>query len=182
MPYAFGTMAPTPRLRHLFGRPTRLAPFFALLVLLACGDGSSAGGAPASAKLDFRLKTTDGRTLGPPDFPGKVVVVDFWATWCAPCRLQARILEPVVRELKGKNVQFLAADMGEEEATVRSYLRENPFGYPVLLDVDSRISDSFNITALPTLLIIDRKGGLFSLQAGLADGDTLKRRIQQAGS
>jgi thiol-disulfide isomerase/thioredoxin len=151
-------------------------------VLLACGDGSSAGGAQSSAKLDFRLKTTDGRTLGPPDFPGKVVVVDFWATWCGPCRLQAKLLEPVVRDLKGKGVQFLAADMGETEDTVRGYLRENPFAYPVLLDVDSRISDSFNITALPTLMVIDRKGSLRYLAPGLADGDTLKRIIAQAGS
>jgi cytochrome c biogenesis protein CcmG/thiol:disulfide interchange protein DsbE len=150
-----------------------------LFLLLACGGASA--GAARDSKLAFRLKTTDGRTLGPPDFPGQVVVVDFWATWCAPCRIQARILEPVVRDLQGHGVQFLAADMAEPEDTVRGFLKENPFPYPVLLDTDGKISDDLGITALPTLLVVDKKGGLRYLQPGLADGDTIKRIIREAG-
>jgi len=177
-------MTPRSPLRRLgSGRPARFISFVAGLLLLACSDGSSAGGAPDStAKVGFRLKTTDGRTLGPRDYPGQVVVVDFWATWCVPCRLQARILEPVVHDLEGRGVQFLAADMAEPEGTVRSYLKENPFPYPVLLDLDGKISDALGITALPTLMVVDKKGGLRYLQAGLTDGDTLKRIIRQAGS
>jgi cytochrome c biogenesis protein CcmG/thiol:disulfide interchange protein DsbE len=162
------------------GSPARVAACIASLFLLACG-GSSAGGAP-EGKLDFRLKTTDGRTLGPRDFPGQVVVVDFWATWCAPCRIQAKILEPVSHDLQGHGVQFLAADMGEPEETVRGFLAGNPLPYPVLLDSDDKISDALGITALPTLMVIDKKGGLRYLQAGLADGDTVKRIIREAGS
>lgn len=159
------------------GRPALLVAAIAVLLLFACSSGSSAGGA-----LDFHLKTTDGRTLGPRDFPGKVVVVDFWATWCVPCHLQAQILAPVVREMKGSGVQFLAADMGEPEDVVRGYLRQNPISYPVLLDIDGKISDGLGITALPTLLVLDKSGGLRYLQAGLADGNTIRRLIHQAGS
>jgi thiol-disulfide isomerase/thioredoxin len=161
------------------GHCARAVFCFVSLALLACG-GSTAGGAH-DAKLNFRLKTTDGRTLGPGDFPGQVVVVDFWATWCAPCRIQAQILEPVVRDLQGHGVQFLAADMAEPEDTVRGFLKENPFPYPVLLDSDGKISDDLGITALPTLLVVDKKGGLRYLQPGLADGDTIKRIIREAG-
>lgn len=161
------------------GRCARAACCLLSLALLACG-GRPAGTAQ-DGKLKFRLKTTDGRTLGPTDFPGQVVVVDFWATWCAPCRIQAQILEPVARDLQGHGVQFLAADMAEPEDTVRGFLKENPFPYPVLLDSDGKISDDLGITALPTLLVVDKKGGLRYLQPGLADGDTIKRIIQEAG-
>jgi peroxiredoxin len=165
-------------------RPVRLVPVLASLLLLACSDGFSADGPPMGGRkvnTDFRLKTTDGRTLGPRDFPGKVVVVDFWATWCGPCRIQAQILEPVWRELKGSGLQILAADMGEPEPTVRSFLKDSPFPYPVLLDSDSKVSDALGIMALPTLLVIDRKGVVRYMQPGLTDGDTVKRIIQQAG-
>jgi len=178
MAYALGAMVPRsdrPRRRSLSAGGACLF----LLLLTACG-GSGPGAGPES-KVAFRLKTTDGRTLGPRDFPGQVVVVDFWATWCAPCRIQAQILEPVSRDLQGHGVQFLAADMGEPEDTVRSYLQGNPFPYPVLLDVDGKISDDLGISALPTLLVIDKQGGLRYLQAGLADGDTIKRIIREAG-
>jgi cytochrome c biogenesis protein CcmG/thiol:disulfide interchange protein DsbE len=151
-----------------------------LVILLGCG-GASGGGGSRDARLNFHLKTTDGRSLGPPDFPGQVVVVDFWATWCAPCRIQAQILEPVSRDLQGHGVQFLAADMGEPEETVRGFLKGNPFPYPVLLDEDGKISDDLGINALPTLLVVDKKGSVRYLQPGLADGDTIKRIIREAG-
>ena len=160
------------------GHSARFVAGVASMLLLACGGTA---GASRDSKLAFRLKTTDGRTLGPSDFPGQVVVVDFWATWCAPCRIQAQILEPVVRDLQGHGVQFLAADMAEPEDTVRGFLKQNPFPYPVLLDSDGKISDDLGITALPTLMVVDKRGGLRYLQPGLADGDTIKRIIQEAG-
>ena len=177
MAYALRAMVPSSDVARRWSVSAGCAGLF-LLLLTACG-GSGPGAEPES-KVGFRLKTTDGRTLGPRDFPGQVVV-DFWATWCAPCRIQAQILEPLSRDLQGHGVQFLAADMGEPEDTVRSFLEQNPFPYPVLLDVDGKISDNLGISALPTLLVVDKQGGLRYLQAGLADGDTIKRIIREAG-
>jgi thiol-disulfide isomerase/thioredoxin len=181
MAYAWRTMTARDRRRSSL---CWLCP--AVAIFLAGWSASACGGPTAGTahdpKLAFRLKTTDGRTLGPLDYPGKVVVVDFWATWCAPCRIQAQILEPVSRDLQGHGVQFLAADMGEPEDTVRGFLKENPFPYPVLLDSDGKISDDLGITALPTLLVIDKRGGLRYLQPGLTDGDTVKKIIREAGS
>jgi thiol-disulfide isomerase/thioredoxin len=165
--------------RYRPGRSAALALLVSAL-LLACADGSSAGGGRLGSKPEFRLKTTDGRVIGPGDFRGKVVVVDFWATWCAPCHLQARILAPVVRDLQGKPVQFLAADVGEPEDIVRTFLRSSPYPYPVLLDPDNKVSDDFGINALPTLMVIDRAGRIAFLRSGLTDGETLKHLIQQA--
>ncbi|HEY0780966.1 MAG TPA: TlpA disulfide reductase family protein [Thermoanaerobaculia bacterium] len=139
------------------------------------------GGKMIGSQADFRLKSMDGRVLGPKDFPGKVVVVDFWATWCQPCRLQAEILEPLSRQLAGANVQFLAANSGEAEPTVRAFVRKTPFSYPVLLDADDSLSNQLGIEGLPTLMVVDKAGKVTYFEAGVADGDTLKRIIQKAG-
>ena len=156
-----------------------LAVLTGSLVLLSCGDRS----APAPAvKTNFRLPTVDGRALGPKDFGGQVVVVDFWATWCLPCRLQAEILEPVYRDYKGRGVQFLAANVGEEKDVVTQFLKDKPFPYPVLLDPTQAVATDLKVIALPTLLVIDKQGKVSYFQQGIADGDTLRQLIKQAGA
>ena len=164
-------------------RPVLATAVFASLLLLSCKDGSTAGkpAAPGS-KVDFQLPSVDGRTLGPRSFPGQVVVVDFWATWCMPCRLQAQILEPIYRDYKGRGVQFLAANVGEAPDEVKKFLKEKPFPYPVLLDSDQAIATKLGVFALPTLLVVDKKGNVSYLQSGIADGDTLRQLIKKAGS
>jgi cytochrome c biogenesis protein CcmG/thiol:disulfide interchange protein DsbE len=162
-------------------RLTLVAALAGSLLLLSCGDGSSASTAPA-VKTNFRLPTVDGRTLGPKDFGGQVVVVDFWATWCLPCRLQAEILEPVYRDYKGRGVQFLAANVGEETDVVKQFLKGKPFPYPVLLDPKQSVATDLGVLALPTLLVIDKKGKISYFQSGVADGDTLRQLIKQAGA
>jgi cytochrome c biogenesis protein CcmG, thiol:disulfide interchange protein DsbE len=150
------------------------------LLLLSCREGATAGKAGSGAKADFRLKTLEGKSLGPKDFPGQVVVIDFWATWCVPCHVQARILEPVHRDLKGKGVQFLAANVGEEPETVRKFVKEKPFPYPVLLDPEDKVSTSLGVLALPTLIVVDKKGKISYLHTGLADADTIRKAIKAA--
>ncbi|MFL6263266.1 MAG: TlpA family protein disulfide reductase [Thermoanaerobaculia bacterium] len=169
-------------------RPVLAAAAFISLLLLSCQDGSSAGkgeiGKPPApgTKVDFQLPSVDGRKLGPRSFPGQVVVVDFWATWCLPCRLQAQILEPIYRDYKGRGVQFLAANVGETPEEVKKFLKETPFPYPVLLDSDQAAATKLGVFALPTLLVIDKKGQVSYLQSGIADGDTLRQLIKKAGS
>jgi thiol-disulfide isomerase/thioredoxin len=162
-------------------RPVLLTVIALSLLLLACREGVTAAGKPSPADLDFRLKTVDGRTIGPKDYKGQVVVVDFWATWCVPCHVQTRILEPIHRDYKDKGVQFLAANVGEDASTVRSFLKSKPFSYPVLLDPEDKVSSKLGVVALPTLMIIDKKGKVTLFHTGLADGDTVRKVLKQAG-
>ena len=169
-------------------RPVLAAAVFASLLLLSCKDGATASNSVAAkppapgTKVDFQLPSVDGRKLGPQSFPGQVVVVDFWATWCLPCRLQAQILEPIYRDYKGRGVQFLATDVGETPDEVKKFLKEKPFPYPVLLDSDQETASKLGVFALPTLLVVDKKGKVTYLQSGIADGDTLRQLIKKAGA
>ncbi len=148
-------------------------------LLFACRDGNTAGGPPAD--LNFKLKSLDGRTIGPKDFRGRIVVVDFWATWCIPCHRQAEILESLHKEYKGKPVQFLAANVGEDEATVRSFLKRRPIPYPVLLDPEDKVSSRMGVMALPTLIVIDKAGKVSYTNAGITEESTLRKILKQAG-
>lgn len=140
-----------------------------------------AGQALAFPTPDFRLPSLDGGTISPADYLGKVVVVDFWATWCGPCRLQAKVLEDLRQEV-GDDVQFLAVDIGEDEATVRDYVAKRPFPYPVLLDTADTLSAPYNIYGLPTVMVIGPTGQVVFHQTGVTDLDQLRKEVAAARS
>ena len=149
-------------------------------------DSETAGEAAADEQFleppDFRLASLDGELLGPGDYAGDVVLIEFWATWCGPCRLQARFFEQLHAELDGKGVHFLAIDAGEDEAKVREFVTESPFPYPVLLDPEDSLSRRYNIYGLPTVMIVNRQGEISFLETGLSDTHTLRAALAEAGA
>jgi thiol-disulfide isomerase/thioredoxin len=159
----------------------------ALLAALAaaCGAGppprpeSSEAGGPGPV---FRLASLDGGEIGPEDYPGKVVLLEFWATWCLPCHAQADILEPLYAEYRGRGVEFLAVGLGEDEEVVRRFVARNPFPYPVLIDPADELSYELGIAALPTLMVIDRDGRVAYFEAGVVEEDDLRRLLDDAGA
>jgi len=136
-------------------------------------------GSPAIL-TDFRLPSLDGGEIGPADFAGDVLLVDFWATWCSPCKVQKRIIEGLRDEYEPMGVHFLAISLGEEEETVRTYVEKNPFPYPVLYDKLDTIATGAEIYALPTVMIVDRQGSVSYLEAGLSDGPKLRQALDSA--
>jgi thiol-disulfide isomerase/thioredoxin len=108
----------------------------------------------------FSLQTLDGRPVSLSGLQGKVVVLDFWATWCPPCREALPHLEAL-----GTNADFvrrglavLAIDEQEKPATVRAFLDQARFTFPVVLDADGSIGRAYEVSGLPTTVIIGREG------------------------
>lgn len=150
---------------------------------LAC-VAPGASGTDGEAAPDFELASLSGELVNSSALAGKVVLLEFWATWCTPCVAQARILEPLHREFDERGVEFLAISLGEDAATVQAYVERTPFPYPVLLDPNDRLSSEIGIYALPTVMILDREGRITYQQPGLSDGEVLRRVLEEtvAGS
>ncbi len=165
-----------------------------LLILSACAKSSETSatdpssesgttqGAPEYPAPDFRFAVLDGEDeLGPHDFMGKIVIVDLWATWCGPCRLQAEYLEALREQVSEDDVQFMALNIGEEEETVRRFTNDTPFPYPVLLDPEDTTTGKFDIVALPTVMIVGRDGEVAWMRTGISDVDKLREALAVAG-
>jgi len=127
---------------------------------------------------DFSLASLGGETVVKADFLGKVVLFEFWATWCGPCHLQADILKDLYPGAAKRGIEFLAISTGEETPTVREFVGRRPFPYAVLVDPEEVLGGPLEIMALPTLVIMDRKGQIAWRHTGVADGEAIEAALQ----
>ncbi len=163
-----------------------LLPAIAVLALLAYGVTrepryieSPMLGRPAPA---FVLTLFDGRTIRSGDLRGKVVLVNFWASWCPPCRSEAPMLEATWRDLQDNGVMFVGINTQDEESRAREFLREFGITYPTGRDVGGRIAIDFGVWGLPEAFVIDPAGRITYKHVGTIGSAVLARKIHDARS
>jgi peroxiredoxin len=106
----------------------------------------------------FTLSGLDGRSHALGDYAGRVVIVNFWASWCPPCRAEMPSLNRAWAELQGKGVAMLAINAAEDRAAVAAFVGDHPIAFPVLLDSDGEAGTRWAVKGLPTTFVIDRAG------------------------
>jgi len=107
---------------------------------------------------DFSLKNLDGEVQSLSDFRGQVVIVNFWATWCPPCRAEMPSMQHAWNKIKDDGVVMLAVHVGGNEDKVWSFVGEYALDFPVLIDADSKVADAWPMEGLPTSFVVDPKG------------------------
>ncbi len=114
---------------------------------------------------DFTLSSLGGGTVRLADHRGKKILLNFWATWCLPCRLEIPELRKIHSELNGDKFQLLTVS-AESETEIKEFMRGNNMEYPVLLDDGSVLRD-YNVQAFPTIVLIDEDGRITDISHGL---------------
>jgi thiol-disulfide isomerase/thioredoxin len=108
--------------------------------------------------IDFTLPLLNGANQKLSDLKGKVVFLNFWATWCPPCRQEMPSMETLYQRFKGQGLEILAVDCQEESRDVSAFMRRNRLTFPAALDESGAVSGNYGIEAIPTTYIIDRSG------------------------
>ena len=124
----------------------------------AQGEVSSGAVEQGKPAPDFALQDVRGRSVHLSDFRGQAVIVNFWASWCAPCRDEVPNLVTTYQQHKTDGLVVVGVDLQEDAATVRSFATEFGMKYPVLLDPHGQTIGPYRITGPPTSVLIDREG------------------------
>lgn len=130
----------------------------------------------------FSLKGVDGKVYSLTDFSGKVILLNFWASWCPPCRKELPVLEKIEDDFKGKGFSVVTISTDSDRSTLDAFLKKYPVKLIVLHDSEMRIWRKYNVFSLPTSFLIDRKGVIVERFFGGHDRavDDLRTKIEEA--
>jgi thiol-disulfide isomerase/thioredoxin len=132
------------------------------------------------AKADFTLSDLEGKSWTLRDLRGKVVLVNFWATWCPPCRKEMPDLDALYKKFKSQGLVILAID-DEEVGKIKPYLAEHPVSYPILLDPGRKTNESFRVDGIPKSFVYDREGKLVAQSIDMRTQKQFLEMLAQAG-
>jgi len=134
-------------------------------VLLVAGCSSQA---PRVGELapDFQLPNLEGQSISLSDFRGEPVLVNFWASWCGPCRYEMPFIQEVYEEWSASGLVMLAINQGESLSTVDDFMQSGNYSFPVLLDTQGQVADQYNILGIPATFFIDEDGVIQAIKIG----------------
>jgi thiol-disulfide isomerase/thioredoxin len=129
----------------------------------------------------FAARTLDGERITTESIKGKVLLLDFWATWCPPCKSEEPAIENIVKDFSKDGLLILAVNMGEPRRKVKKYLESSPRSSKVVLAEDTTLAAICNARSYPLYVLVDREGQVVGVQRGAAGESALRRLLSKAG-
>ncbi len=115
---------------------------------------------------DFELQDLDGQSISLSSLRGSPVMLNFWASWCPPCRYEMPFIQEVYDEWSDKGLMVLAINLEESASTAKQFMQAEGLSFPVLLDTRSIVAGKYNIRAIPTTFLIDKDGIIQGIKIG----------------
>jgi peroxiredoxin len=141
-----------------------------ILIVAGCSGGEESGGVPAPGKKApaFQLKTLDGETVSLESLRGRPVLLNFWATWCMPCRAEMPIFQQLHEstEWRTRGLAILAVNIGEQTALVQDFMESFNLSFTILIDSSQKVAVSYNAAYIPTTYFIDKDGIIREIKVG----------------
>ncbi len=154
-------------------------------ISVAPPGSTTQGGIPAPQAgfqaPDFTLKTPDGETVTLSDLRGQVVLVNLWASWCGPCRMEMPAMQQVYEAYKDQGFTILAVNATHQDSipNAMAFAAELGLTFPIVLDMDGQTSDQYELRSLPSSFFIDRDGQIQEVVIGSMSESLLRVRVEQ---
>jgi thiol-disulfide isomerase/thioredoxin len=182
-PIAVDTPQPTPR-RSLVMVAILVAGFGLLPRAVHAMFKSGGGGAAPPFTLALLAKdgagVTGQPTLSLGELEGKVVILDFWASWCGPCQLEAPLVNKVADRFKDRGVVAVGVNTSDQPGRGRAWALSKGLTFPIVYDSDESVARAYGVDGLPTLVVISRTGKVMATRTGVTDDAELDALVRQA--
>lgn len=140
--------------------------------------GFFAVNASADPAPDFTLQSSTGENVRLAEQRGQVVMLNFWASWCGPCRKEMPLLDEMSKRYSAAGFVLYGVNVEEDNSDAKKLIKELGVGFPILYDTESKASSLYNVDAMPTTVLIDKKGEIRYVNRGYKEGDENKYRAQ----
>jgi len=162
-------------------RTLQLTRLLALAVLAFAAGAVGAGVTPSAGAPDFTLPSLNGPNLRLQEQRGRVVMINFWATWCGPCRVEMPHLARLYEKYRDSGFTVLAVNIDEDPHKAASLAKQLGMQFPVLLDTEKKVSRLYDLSTMPSSVLVDRDGRVRYVTRGYRDGyeNTYDKQIRE---